>query len=89
MVNTTNAALDAKKATSTIPIVMLTSIDPVGIGLIASLTRPGGNVTGLSNFSDDLAGKRLEILKEVLPKSSRIGVITGAAGGQGQGGQPN
>ena len=83
VVDATNAALAAKKATSTIPIVMVTSIDPVATGLIASLARPGGNITGNANFSDDLAGKRLEILKEVIPNSTRIGVIIGGAGGRG------
>jgi putative ABC transport system substrate-binding protein len=73
------------KAISTIPIVMTTSVDPVGVGLIASLARPGGNITGLAGFSDDLAGKRLEILKEVLPKSTRFGVISGTGG---RGGEP-
>jgi putative ABC transport system substrate-binding protein len=80
VVTTTGAALALKKATSTIPIVMTSSIDPVAQGLIVSLAQPGGNITGLASFSDDLAGKRLEILKEVLPKSTRIGVITGAGG---------
>jgi putative ABC transport system substrate-binding protein len=83
VVDSTTAALAAKKATTTIPIVMVSVGDPVAQGLIASLARPGGNVTGLSSFSNELAGKRLEILKEVLPKSTRIGVITGAAGEKG------
>jgi putative ABC transport system substrate-binding protein len=81
----TSTALAAKKATSTIPIVMTSSVDPVGIGLIANLARPGGSITGLAGFSDDLAGKRLEILKEVLPKSTSFGVITGTGG---RGGEP-
>jgi len=85
VVSATSTALAAKKATSTIPIVMTTSVDPVGVGLIASLARPGGNITGLAGFSDDLAGKRLEILKEVLPKSTRFGVISGTGG---RGGEP-
>src|SRR5262245_5475810 len=80
LVSTITAALAAKKATSTIPIVMITGSDPVAVGLIASLARPGGNITGLAGFSDDLAGKMLEILKEVLPKATRIGVVVGAGG---------
>jgi len=65
----------AKAATSTIPIVMASSDDPVGIGLVASLARPGGNITGLSQLSPELSGKRLEILKEVIPKLSRVAVF--------------
>jgi putative tryptophan/tyrosine transport system substrate-binding protein len=80
VVDTTNAALAAKKATSTIPIVMASVGDPVAQGLISSLARPGGNITGNATFTDELAGKRIEILKEVLPKSTRIGVITGTGG---------
>src|SRR5262245_2274793 len=83
VVNNTVTALAAKKATNTIPIVMAGGIDPVAQGLIVSLARPGGNITGLTTFADDLAGKRLEILKEVLPQSTRIGVITGVIGGRG------
>jgi len=62
----------AKKATNTIPIVMTSSTDPVGIGLVASLARPGGNVTGLSSVSGELGGKLLEILKEIIPQLSRV-----------------
>ena len=68
------AAQAAKQATSTIPIVA-TSGDPVGAGLVESLARPGGNVTGLANLSYDLAAKRLELLKEVVPNASRVAVI--------------
>ena len=64
-----------KEATTTIPIVMAFDTDPVGNGLVASLSRPGGNITGLSVLSPELGGKRLEILKEVVPKLSRIGVF--------------
>jgi putative tryptophan/tyrosine transport system substrate-binding protein len=83
LVSSTSTALAAKKATNTIPIVMVGVGDPVASGLIASLARPAANITGLSTFADELAGKRLEILKEVLPKSTRIGVIVGAAGARG------
>jgi len=65
----------ATVATSTIPIVMASSNDPVGEGFVASLARPGGNITGLSQLSPELSGKRLEILKEVLPKLSRLAVF--------------
>jgi ABC-type uncharacterized transport system substrate-binding protein len=68
-------ALAAKKATTTIPIVMATSADPVGAGLVASLARPGGNVTGLSSLSDELNTKRLEILKDAVPKLTQVGLL--------------
>src|SRR5215470_13749972 len=67
--------LAAKGATSTIPIVMTTSVDPVAEGLIASLARPGGNVTGLSGLTPELITKRLEILKDAIPKLSRVGLL--------------
>jgi putative ABC transport system substrate-binding protein len=67
--------LAAKKATTTIPIVMATSVDPVGAGLIASLARPGGNITGLSGLSPELNTKRLEILKDAIPRLSRVGFL--------------
>jgi putative ABC transport system substrate-binding protein len=69
------AALAAKKATTTIPIVTTTISDPVGAGLVASLARPGGNVTGLANFSFELNTKRLEILKDAVPKLARVGLL--------------
>jgi ABC-type uncharacterized transport system substrate-binding protein len=65
----------AKEATRTIPIVMAFDSDPVGNGFVASLARPGGNVTGLSTVSPDLSGKQLELLKEIVPKLSRVAVI--------------
>jgi putative tryptophan/tyrosine transport system substrate-binding protein len=74
----TEATLAAKRATSVIPIVFSTAGDPVGTGLIASLARPGGNVTGLSNLGSDLAAKRLELLREILPHLSRLAIMTNA-----------
>jgi len=65
----------AKSATKTIPIVMGPNADPVGTGLVASLARPGGNITGVSLMAPDVAGKRLELLKEVLPKLSRVAFL--------------
>ena len=65
----------AKQATKTIPIVMVTVVDPVASGLIDSLARPGGNVTGLTRLTRDLSGKRLELLKETIPTMSRVGVL--------------
>jgi ABC-type uncharacterized transport system substrate-binding protein len=70
-----SAAAVAKQATSTIPIVFALAADPVGSGLVASLARPGGNLTGLSILSSDLAGKRIELLREVLPGLRRLGII--------------
>jgi putative ABC transport system substrate-binding protein len=69
------APLAAKRATSTIPIVMTSAGDPLGSGLVASLARPGGNVTGMSLMAPDLGGKRLELLKEVLPRLARVAVL--------------
>ena len=69
----------AKKATSTIPIVMTNSVDPVGAGLVASLARPGGNVTGNSGLSPELITKMLEILKDAVPKLTRVGLLRGSA----------
>src|SRR5215472_8035925 len=65
----------ANEATSTIPIVMTNDPDPVGDGFVASLAHPGGNITGLSTFAPELSGKRLEILREVVPKLSRVAVL--------------
>src|SRR5262245_23537584 len=64
----TGTALAAKKATTTIPIVMWSSANPIGNGLIASLPRPGGNVTALTSLSGELGGKRLEVLKDAVPR---------------------
>ena len=71
----TEATIAAKKATSTIPIVMTSATDPVGNGIIASLARPGGNVTGLSNISGELGGKLLELLKEIDPRLTRVAIV--------------
>jgi len=73
--------LAAKRATSTIPIVMTQSTDPVGEGLVASLARPGGNVTGNSGLASELNTKRLEILKDAVPRLSRVGLLRGASQG--------
>ena len=78
------SALAAKKATTTIPIVMATSGDPVGAGLVASLARPGGNVTGFSSLNTELNTKRLEILKDAVPKLARVGLLWQSGGGIGQ-----
>src|SRR5262245_39408509 len=64
-----------KRETQTIPIVMAASNDPVATGLVASLARPGGNVTGLSMISPELSGKRLELLREIVPKASRMAIL--------------
>jgi putative ABC transport system substrate-binding protein len=74
--------LVAKKATSTIPIVMASSLDPVGEGLVASLARPGGNVTGFASLAPELHTKRLEILKDAVPKLTRVGILRAAGGVQ-------
>src|SRR5215470_13559582 len=68
----TPAVLAAKNASGTIPIVMAASGDPVGTGVVASLARPGANVTGLSAFAVELSAKRLELLREIVPRLSRI-----------------
>jgi putative tryptophan/tyrosine transport system substrate-binding protein len=70
----------AKEATKTIPIVMVSSVDPVEAGYVESFARPGGNITGLTNISRDLSAKRVEVLKEVLPKMSRVAVLWDADG---------
>ena len=71
------AILAAKKASPTMPIVFTSAGDPVGDGLVSSLARPGGNITGLSAMSPDLDGKRLELLKEAFPKVARVAFLRG------------
>jgi ABC-type uncharacterized transport system substrate-binding protein len=73
--SSTPGAQAAKSATTTIPIVFTGAGDPVGTGVVASLAHPGGNVTGLSNLTPELAGKQMEVLKEALPKISRVAVL--------------
>jgi putative ABC transport system substrate-binding protein len=75
----TPASLAVKNATTTIPLVMVAVGDPVATGLVASLARPGGNITGLSSMSVEMEGKRLELLREVIPKTSHIAVLWNAA----------
>jgi putative ABC transport system substrate-binding protein len=65
----------AKEATAAIPIVMTNDSDPVGSGFVASLARPGGNITGLTSLAQELSGKRLEILKEIIPKLTRVAIL--------------
>src|SRR5215831_10843840 len=69
----------AQHATRTIPIVMAATSDPIGLGFVASLAQPGGNITGLSFLGEELPGKRLEILKEAVPQSTRIAVLANPA----------
>jgi putative ABC transport system substrate-binding protein len=70
-----SATRPAKEATATIPIVMTNDTDPVASGFVASLAHPGGNITGLTNLAQELSGKRLELLKDILPKLSRVAVL--------------
>jgi ABC-type uncharacterized transport system substrate-binding protein len=79
VVSVTEAALAAKNATSTIPIVMVSVADPVAAGLVKSLGRPGGNVTGLSRQTRDLVGKSLQLLKEALPQTDRVNLLVNPA----------
>ncbi|MBI2363482.1 MAG: ABC transporter substrate-binding protein, partial [Deltaproteobacteria bacterium] len=83
VVSETTPALAAKSATITIPIVMTIVGDPVGVGLVASLARPGGNVTGFSSLSTQLNTKRLEVLKDAVPKLARVGLLRSSGGGVG------
>jgi putative ABC transport system substrate-binding protein len=73
--DSTPAAIAAKRATTLIPIVIVNVSDPVGTGIVASLARPGGNVTGVTDFGEELAVKDLDLLREVAPKTSRIAVL--------------
>src|SRR5215475_8182401 len=75
VVDSTPGAQAAKNATSTIPVVLALVVDPVGSGLVTSLQRPSGNVTGLSMMTLELAGKRLQLLKEAIPSLVRVGVL--------------
>jgi putative ABC transport system substrate-binding protein len=75
IVTSGSASLPAKKASATIPIVFGVAADPVGSGLVSSMARPGGNITGLSNMAPDLDGKRLELLKEAFPKVARVAFL--------------
>lgn len=70
----------AQEATKTIPIVMVTSVDPVAAGYVKGFGHPGGNITGLANLGRDLSAKRMELLKELLPKMSRVGILWDADG---------
>jgi putative ABC transport system substrate-binding protein len=79
LVSTTPGNLAAKAATSTVPIIMVSVADPIGVGLIASLAQPGGNITGVTNIGAELAGKRIEILKEIVPAASRVAVFINPA----------
>jgi putative ABC transport system substrate-binding protein len=83
VVTATSPTLAAKKATSTIPIVMVSVGDPVGQGIIASLARPGGNITGLASLTGELGGKRLEILKDAFPRATQVGILMGSRKGRG------
>ena len=75
IITSTAAALTAKKATATIPVIVMGITDPVGAGLVDSLARPGGNITGFTSIPADLSGKRIELLKETVSKISRVGVL--------------
>src|SRR4029450_1092326 len=75
VVSVTEAALAAKNATSTIPIVMVSVPDPVAAGLVASLARPGGNVTGLSRQTRDIISTTMQLLKEALPETARVELL--------------
>src|SRR5215467_1628361 len=77
----TSAAVALKKTTTAIPIVMTSSTDPVATGLVASLARPGGNVTGLTNIGGELGGKLLELVKEITPSLTRVVILNTAGGG--------
>jgi putative ABC transport system substrate-binding protein len=80
----TAAAVAAKNATTSIPIVMANAGDPVGVGLVASLARPGGNVTGFEGLGPELNTKRLEVLKDAVPKLTRVGLLLASGSGIGR-----
>jgi putative ABC transport system substrate-binding protein len=84
VVTSTPPALATRRTTTTIPIVMVNAGDPLGAGLVASLARPGGNVTGFSSLSSELITKRLEILKDTFPKLARVGLLWPGTGQQTQ-----
>src|SRR5262249_57577433 len=71
----TMPALVAKEATSDIRIVFALATDPIGVGLVATLARPGGNITGLAAFNLDIVGKRVELLREIVPRLARLAII--------------
>jgi putative tryptophan/tyrosine transport system substrate-binding protein len=75
VVSTSGGVRAASQATKTIPIVMVTQVDPVATGVVDSLARPGGNITGLTTLQRDLSGKRLELLMAVVPRLSRLGIL--------------
>jgi len=75
--SSTGALKAAKEATKTIPIVMITSQDPVATGMVESLAQPGANITGVTRLTHELSGKRLELFKEVVPQISRVGILAG------------
>jgi ABC-type uncharacterized transport system substrate-binding protein len=77
-------ALEAKKATTTIPIVITSVTDPVALGLVASLARPGGNITGFATLASELNTKRLEVLKDAVPKLDRVGLLLRSSNNPGK-----
>jgi len=79
VVSTTPAALAVKQATFSLPVVFVSVADPIGVGLISTLAQPGGNITGVTNIGAELAGKRLEILKEMVPTASKVAVFINPA----------
>ena len=82
IVTSGTAVAAAKQETSTIPIVFALAVDPIGMGLVSSLARPGGNITGLSLQAPDIAGKRLELLREIVPNLRHLAVLANVANSQ-------